>query len=174
MNQPSLKTERLLLREFCLEDSKEVRKLAGNVNVAKMTLNIPHPYESGMAEEWIVSHQKCWQERTRITYAVVKLNSNQLLGTVGFVEIEGTQGEIGYWIGEPYWGAGYCTEAVSELIRFSFESLGLERIVAEHLTLNPASGKVMLKAGMSHLETSETIDRYGKKASMEVYEIQNT
>ena len=69
---------------------------------------------------------------------------------------------------------GYCTEAARELIRFSFENLELDKIVAEHLTLNPASGKVMEKVGMRHLMTTQKIDRYGKNASVEVYEIQNT
>ena len=174
MAQPDLKTERLLLRRFRVDDASEVRKLAGNVNVSKMTLNIPYPYKPGMAEEWISSHHENWMARSRITYAIVKRDSNQLLGTISFVRIDGSEGELGYWIGEPYWGMGYCTEAVRELIRFSFENLGLDKIVAEHLTSNPASGKVMEKAGMRYAMTTQKIDRYGKKASMEVYEIRNT
>ena len=174
MIQPDLKTERLLLRRFRLNDASEVQKLAGNVNVSKMTLNIPYPYMPGMAEEWISSHQENWEAKARITYAIVKLDSNQLLGTISFVRIDGSQGELGYWIGEPYWGMDYCTEAARELIQFSFQNLGLDKIVAEHLTSNPASGKVMEKAGMSHVMTTHKIDRYGKKASMEVYEIRNT
>lgn len=174
MNQPNLKTERLLLRGFHLDDSSEVQNLAGNENVAKMTLNVPHPYEQGLAEEWISTHQENWNAKARITYAIVKIDSNKLLGTVGFVRLEGAVGEIGYWIGEPFWGRGYCTEAVIELIRFSFENLRLDKIVAEHLTSNPASGRVMLKAGMNHTLTKNSLDRHGKNVSMEVYEIQST
>jgi ribosomal-protein-alanine N-acetyltransferase len=171
MIQPDLKTERLLLRRFRLDDASEVQRLAGNRNVSKMTLNIPYPYKPGVAEEWISSHQANWDAKARITYAIVKLDSNQLLGTIGLVRIDGSEGELGYWIGEPYWGMGYCTEAARELIHFSFQNLGLEKIVAEHLTSNPASGKVMEKAGMDHVMTTQKFDRERKKANLEVYEI---
>lgn len=174
MIQPDLKTERLLLRRFRLDDASDVQKLAGNVNVSKMTLNIPYPYKPGMAEEWISSHQDNWESKACISYAIVKLDSDQLLGTMSFVRIDGSEGELGYWIGQPYWGMGYCTEAARELIRFSFQNLGLEKIVAEHLISNPASGKVMEKVGMHHVLTAQKLDRDGKMASMDVYEIRST
>ena len=90
------------------------------------------------------------------------------------MSIDGAQGELGYWIGESYWGMGYCTEAAKALIQFSFHTLGLKKIVAEHLTSNPASGKVMKKAGMRHVLTTQKVDRHGVNASMEMYEIQHT
>lgn len=172
--QPELRTKRLVLRRFQLEDSSEVQKLAGNFNVAKMTLNIPFPYKDGMAEEWISTHEENWNTKKSVIYAIVKADSNDLLGAVGLVEIDGLEGELGYWIGEPYWGMGYCTEAAKELIEFSFQNLGLEKIVAEHLTKNPASGRVMKKVYMQHVKTIKKINRFGNSASMEVYEIKNT
>ena len=174
MKQPDLKTERLLLRSFRPADAGVVKNLAGNYNVSKMTLNIPHPYQSRMAEEWIGSHQGSWDAKTRVAYAIVKLDTQQLLGAISLVRIDGKEGELGYWVGEPYWGMGYCTEATKELIKFSFQKLGLERIVAEHLTSNPASGRVMEKAGMRPVMTTLRLDRNGESASMEVYEIRNT
>ena len=53
MRQPELTTNRLLLRNFKLDDAPEIESLAGNYNVSKTTLNIPFPYLPGMAEEWI-------------------------------------------------------------------------------------------------------------------------
>ncbi|GJL82634.1 MAG: N-acetyltransferase [marine bacterium B5-7] len=174
MKQPDIKTKRLLLRSFCIDDANEVQKLAGNFNVSKTTLNIPYPYESGMAEEWISSHQEDWETKTRVAYAMVKLDSDQLLGAISLVGTEGSQGELGYWIGEPYWGMGYCTEAARKFIRFSFRVMGLNKIVAEHLASNPASGEVMKKVGLSHVMTTRKLDRYRKMVSVEIYEIQNT
>jgi [ribosomal protein S5]-alanine N-acetyltransferase len=57
--------------------------------------------------------------------------------------------EMGYWIGRPYWGRGYCTEAARELLRYGFENLGLARIFACHFKENEASGRVMRKLGMT-------------------------
>lgn len=173
MKQPDLKTERLLLRRFRPGDASEVQQLAGNINVSKMTLNIPYPYAPGLAEAWIGTHQEAWESRTRVAYAIVKLNSHQLLGTTGLVSIDGLQAKLGYWIGEPYWGMGYCTEATKALIQFAFQRIGLQSIAAEHLTSNPASGKVMEKAGMKHIATTQKIDRHGNIVGMEIYEIRS-
>jgi len=57
--------------------------------------------------------------------------------------------EAGYWIGVQYWGNGYCTEALKAIINYGFGTLQLNKIHAHHITTNPASGRVMLKCGMS-------------------------
>jgi len=59
-------------------------------------------------------------------------------------------GELGYWIGKPFWGRGYATEAAAAVLRFGFETLQLNRIHAAFMEHNPASGRVMEKIGMSH------------------------
>ncbi len=74
-----------------------------------------------------------------------------LIGAVGLrIDDEDQRAELGYWIGKPYWGQGYCTEAAGAVIRFGFEQLGLNRIFAHHFARNPASGRVMQKLGMAH------------------------
>ncbi len=55
---------------------------------------------------------------------------------------------LGYWIGRDYWGNGFCTEAATEVVAFGFTELGLHRIAAMHLCINPASGAVMRNPGM--------------------------
>jgi ribosomal-protein-alanine N-acetyltransferase len=57
-------------------------------------------------------------------------------------------GELGYWIGKPYWGRGYATEAAAAVLDFAFGPLALHRVEATHFTRNPASGRVMEKLGM--------------------------
>lgn len=173
MAQPILTTDRLILRSFNSNDAETVRKLAGNHNVAKQTLNIPHPYEQGVAEAWIETHHMNWEQKGLINCAVVSKNSNELLGTVNFVRNDEKSVELGYWMGEPYWGMGYCTEAVNELVRFAFEELDKNSVVARHLSTNPASGAVMLKAGLRYKKTEEQLGRYGQPVSLKVYEILN-
>ena len=85
--------------------------------------------------------------------------------------INRTRAELGYWVGEPYWGNGYCSEAACALIDFGFEQLELKQIIAEHLRNNPASGRVMRKAGMQHIGSARKPDRERRKTDMEIYEI---
>ena len=145
---PTLHTERLELRPFTLADAPRVRALAGEREVASTTLNIPHPYEEGMAEAWIRSHDPAWMRRERVTYAITT-EADGLVGAIslGLVLVH-RRAELGYWIGVPYWNRGYATEAARAVIGFGFDTLGLERIHATHLTRNPASGRVMQKVGM--------------------------
>ncbi len=173
MEQPVIETERLLLRPFHNEDAKDIQKLAGNRKVSETTLNIPYPYNDGMAVEWISNHAVSWKNRTGAIYAVTDKISKKLLGAVSLVAINGAEAELGYWIGEPYWGKGYCTEASKVLVRVAFSDMGIKRLTAEHLSSNPASGKVMIKIGMRHVNQTQKLDRNGHMALINIYEIKN-
>ncbi|MFH2037421.1 MAG: GNAT family N-acetyltransferase [Candidatus Zixiibacteriota bacterium] len=148
-DQPIIKTKRLLLRPFTLNDAKDVQRLAGMKEVAETTLNIPHPYEDGMAEEWISGHKKNLEEDKTITYAITSKDNTELIGAISLVlNLRHQNAEVGYWIGVPFWNNGYCTESLKAIIRYGFEELKLNRIHAHHYVRNEASGKVMQKAGM--------------------------
>ncbi len=163
---PVLKTRRLFLRPFSLSDSEDVRKLAGEREIADTTLNIPHPYEEGMAEKWISTHAAGFEENTSLTFAITCRKDGNLLGAVGLtVQRSHSRAELGYWIGKPYWGNGYCTEAARAVIAYGFTTLKLNRIFAMYMTRNPSSGRVMEKLGMK----SEGIMRQQYK-KRDVYE----
>ncbi len=125
-----------------------VQQLAGAREVADTTLNIPHPYDDSMAEQWIGGHAGEWERGERMVCAITAGGSG-LVGAIGLRLVSAhKRAELGYWIGVPYWNHGYATEAAQAVVAFGFQSLGLNRIHATHLTRNPASGKVMLKVGM--------------------------
>lgn len=149
-DQPVLETERLRLRVFEPGDAGRVHQLAGDERIAEMTAQIPHPYPDGLANEWIAEHGVEWGNGTGIIYAIVLKEEEAVIGAVSITHIRAGEGELGYWVGVPYWGRGYCTEAVRALICFSVESCGIERIYARHLARNPASGRVLCKAGLAH------------------------
>jgi [ribosomal protein S5]-alanine N-acetyltransferase len=147
--QPSLETERLLLRPFTLADAPAVQELASAIEVASTTLRVPHPYEEGMAEAWIRTHVPAYEASTEATYAILERSGGNLVGAAGLVfEPAHVQAELGYWIGKPFWGRGYATEAGRALLGFGFDRLGLNLIHAGHFTRNPASGRVLQKLGM--------------------------
>jgi len=149
---PTLETTRLVLRPFTLVDANRVQRLAGDAAIADTTLNIPHPYEDGMAEEWIESHPQQFAEGRAATFAVVLKGAGPglLVGAVGLeITPRFSRGEIGYWIGREYWGQGYCTEAARAVLRYAFEERGLHKVTGSHFARNPASGRVMEKIGMT-------------------------
>ena len=147
---PTLRTPRLVLRPFDASDAPTVQLLAGDERVASTTLNVPHPYEDGMAEAWIATHASGWASGKLLVLAITE-ESEGLTGAVSLhVSARHRRGELGYWVGVPYWNRGYATEASAALRDYGFEELGLERILGRHLTRNRASGRVMEKLGMTH------------------------
>jgi len=143
----TLRTARLTLRPFTLDDAPAVQRLCGAREVALNTLLIPHPYPAGAAENWISCHREDF-ETNRIHHFA--LDDGQLVGAMGLVMKDVGIAEIGYWIGVPFWNRGYATEAAREVLRYGFEECGLHRIFAGYFTRNAASGRVMQKAGMKY------------------------
>ena len=125
--QPTLETARLVLRPFRTADADEVQRLAGDRAVADTTLNVPHPYEDGMAEKWISNHRDWFERREQALFAITLRSDGTLIGTVGLrIHGEDQRAELGYWIGKPYWNQGFCTEAAGAIIGFGFEQLRAE------------------------------------------------
>lgn len=146
---PTIETERLILRPFQISDAARVKELAGAYEIYRPTLNIPHPYEDGVAERWIASHASRFYGGEGLDLAVTLKADGLLIGSIGLgASPKHQRAEIGYWIGVPYWGKGYCTEAAIEMIRYGFEVMHLHKITSSHMEWNTASGRVMQKAGM--------------------------
>ena len=145
--RPTLRTGRLVLRPFTLADAPDVQRLAGAYEVALNTLAIPHPYPDGLAEQWIARHQADWDEDKLVHVAI---DDGQLAGAMVLVLQSDRLAEIGYWIGVPFWGRGYASEAGREVMRYGFEELGLHRIFAGAFARNTASTRVLQKIGMTY------------------------
>ena len=148
---PTLETERLILRPFALDDAPVVRELAGAPEVAATTLTIPHPYPEGAAEAWIGRQPESAANGEFFTWAMVRRGDRALLGAIALgITPRHRRGELGYWLGVRYWNQGFTSEAARRVVAFGFEALALHRIEAAHYPRNPASGKVMRKAGLTY------------------------
>jgi ribosomal-protein-alanine N-acetyltransferase len=146
---PRIETGRFVLRLFEPSDAGRVRELAGDEAIADTTLNIPHPYEEGMAEEWISAGRIKFESGECVHFAVVLKSKLELIGAIGLIiDKEFNRGGLGYWIGREYWNQGYCTEAARAILEYGFDQLLLHKITASHFARNPSSGKVMCKIGM--------------------------
>lgn len=146
--QPALRTKRLTLRPFVHSDAPAVQQLAGAYEVALNTLSVPHPYPDGAAEAWIAAQRDAFERDELHNFAIVA--ERQLAGSIGLMMKGDAIAEIGYWIGVPFWGRGYASEAAAELVRYGFEACNLHRVFAGHYARNPASGRVLQKIGMQY------------------------
>ncbi len=148
--QPTLETPRLILRPFREEDIPEIVRLLQDPDIHRTTLNIPYPYGRAEARAWLKLQRQEFEQGRGHTFAIVRKEDDRLVGAIDIrPDQRHRKAEMGYWIGKPYWGRGYATEAARAILRYGFETLGMNRIYATHFAENPASGRVMQKIGMS-------------------------
>jgi len=139
-----LATTRLVLRRFERTDAEPMLPLIGDFAIADGTARIPHPYTLADAHAFLDMLEKHPDK----PIAAITLNG-AVIGAVGLdLEQAHDKGELGYWVGRPFWGQGYATEAARGMIVIGFKHLNLNKITAHHYTRNPASGRVLEKAGL--------------------------
>jgi len=146
--QPTLRTARLVLRPFVECDAAEIARIFAPWEMAAMTRTIPHPYSLADAQAFLVRVKDVWAAGTSAVFAVVHNQSGALVGSIGLtIDSIDLRAEVGYSVDVRSWGKGYASEAVVEIVRFSFEELGLRKVTAHYTPLNPASARVLEKAG---------------------------
>ncbi|QHW30572.1 GNAT family N-acetyltransferase [Paenibacillus rhizovicinus] len=174
--QSRFQTARLLLRPVELRDADDIQRLAGEYQVAKTTLSLPHPYPEGAAETWIHFRTDAARHGHGYTFAIINLATKALMGCISLdLTSEHQRAEIGYWLGSRFWENGYATEAAQQVVRFGFQQLRLNRIWGAVMTKNQASSAVLRKIGMTfegcfkqHVRKwshFEDIDYYGMTTS---------
>lgn len=148
---PTLQTPRLILRPYRLDEAAIVSQLANDKDIATNTENLPYPYEEYMAYNWISHHEDMFLRGDLLNLAVCLRKTNEVIGAIGFdLDLKNDNAELGYWLGRPFWGKGYATEAARRMLHYGFTELNFHRIHSCHLSLNPASGHVLQKIGMQH------------------------
>jgi RimJ/RimL family protein N-acetyltransferase len=136
-----LATERLVLRAPHAGEAAAIASLANDKRIAINTSRIPHPYGLDDAEQFIARAN----HRGGSAAFVIALGET-LIGACGVDQREDGP-EIGYWLGVPYWGSGYATEAIRALIDHAFDDLRCEVLTAGARVSNPASRRVLEKCG---------------------------
>jgi RimJ/RimL family protein N-acetyltransferase len=167
---PVLETERLKLRALRLEDAKAIAALANDRRIAENTARIPHPYRLADAEAFIASLNQGSE------LALLVTRGDEPIGACGLAGLDDNSVEVGYWIGAPFWGNGYATEALRAIIDHAFDELGLEALGGGARVTNPASRRVLEKCGFQWtgvglcriraLSSSVPIDRFRLERSI--------
>ena len=155
-------TDRLLLRSPVAADAGPIATLMENWNVAGWLVRVPFPYRVEHAAAWI---ERSNQERAAGVgwpYLIVRRDDDVLMGCMDIsIEGDARAGTLGYWLGEPFWGRGYATEAAKAVIDFAFDILKLAEVNASALPENERSMRVLEKAGMVHIgrQVEDTVER---------------
>ena len=146
---PRLETQRLLLRKVRRRDAADLFAYAQDPEVSRHVLWTAHQSLSD-SRAFLGELRRQYRRGCPATFGIEEKASGRLIGTIGFMSLnpEHRWAEIGYSLARSCWNRGLMTEALTEVLRFSFEELGLHRVEAVHETDNPASGRVMEKAGM--------------------------
>lgn len=140
---PEIRTERLVLRAPCRRDARAITRLINDRRIAENTARIPHPYGLADAHAFLAqSNRDPAQPSLLITLA-----DGTIVGGCGIHVLDGRDPEPGYWIGVPYWGRGYATEAARAMVDHAFTELGHERLSCRARVTNPASRRVLEKCG---------------------------
>ena len=134
------------LRTLQEEDIEPMARLANNRKIWKNLRDVfPYPYTKGSAERFVRIKQ---QEQLPFTFAIT--DHGAFAGVIGLepkTDIYRKGAEIGYWVGEPFWGRGIATQAVQHLTEYALKELCLIRLEAGVFSHNVASRKVLEKCG---------------------------
>ena len=166
------RTERLLLRPGWREDAPALAAAIADEGIVRNLATAPWPYSLADAETFLAREQTARAQSCLIFRRT--RGAPQLIGGVGFGPMPGSgEIELGYWIARAHWGLGYATEAALAMVANARDTLRLSKLKAGHFVDNPASGRVLAKAGFR--PTGEIVRRYSAgrcaEASCRVFEL---
>ena len=145
---PRLVTERLVLRPLSPADAPAMHALLQDPAVSRYTARIPYPYEPGMAEAF-VGGLGALADRT---FGIERRSDGAFLGCIGFEpEADSRIADCGYWLGRPYWGQGYASEALQAVLDHAFTAHGLALMKTSADRDNPASRRIQEKLGFAYV-----------------------
>ena len=134
------------IRSFVATDAESIAKYANN---RRISLNLrdrfPYPYTRADAEGFVAA---AGTQRPESDFAIA--SAREVIGGIGFhaqSDVHRLTAEVGYWLGEPYWGRGIATHALHAFTEWVFATTPLVRLYAHVFAWNPASARVLEKAG---------------------------
>lgn len=142
-----LVTQRLILAPARRSDASDIAHIADNARIAENLMRLPHPYREVDALDWI---ERASREDSESRLIIRRKKDGALIGAIGCQAIAEAPPELGYWVGEPFWGKGYATEAAQHLLDRLFAAGGIPVIAATCRVTNRASRRVLAKCGFQH------------------------
>lgn len=152
--QPEIETPRLVLRRPRLRDAPRIATLLNDYEVTKNLARVPYPYTMQMAFDWLIRQKREWSPQS-VTFAICE-KQDGLIGFCG-THREGHLPEIGYWLGQPYWGKGYMTEAARAVIDWYFRTSSADMLISGVFHFNAASLAIQKKLGFTQTRIGKRI-----------------
>ena len=141
--------DRLRLRVFRLAEASQLSELLIDFEVVRFAGEIPWPYDLSQAAGFIAQSHRHFAHGRDCVFAIERLADDALIGCIALhADAGGKVARLGYWLGQPYWGRGYATEAVGLALAFGFTERPFDRIEAEAHVGNTASWKALERAGL--------------------------
>lgn len=154
----TFETERLLLRPWQESDAENLYKYAKDPRVGPIA---GWPVHTSVEDSLRVIKEVLSADET---YAVVLKSSGEAVGSIGLmfgeksnIEIGENEAEIGYWIGVPYWGKGLIPEAMRELMKYAFNTLGADTLWCGYFDGNEKSKRAQEKCGFKYNHTNTDV-----------------
>ena len=142
---PRIETRRLALRAPDFGDAGRIAALANDLDVARMTTRLPHPYGRDDAESFLARMADLDHQRDAVF--AIDHEDEGIVGVIGLHPTGAVGPEIGYWLGRPYWGRGFATEAAVAVLGWAKSERRGRAVVSGHFDDNAASGRVLVKCG---------------------------
>ena len=172
INCEILTTDRLVLRQPHRDDAEDMAVLANNYEIAKNLARMPYPYFDADARDFLTELTN--DSKTNCTFAITKADNGRLIGVCGLHDSGGVHEHpyMGYWLGEPYWGQGYATEAARALIDLYFKTTSRDTMMASCMSNNEASRRVIEKCGGDFWKSEEVFSNtLGKNQKIDKFRI---
>lgn len=159
-----IETDRLTLRPLEFRDAADIHRHCQDEAIARNTARLPQHYTLQDAELFVLMTRAAHGKSPARTYAIADKTNDRLIGCCGIFQRygDGSDWEIGYWMGAAHRRRGYTSEAVTALCDAVFEDLGTPKITAGHFRDNPASGRVLEKLGFEYTGQSTRLFCMGR------------
>lgn len=157
-----LRTARLVLRPPGAADAPAIAALANDFGVAEMLAHVPHPYSLADAEDFLLV------AGSSVVFAVTRRMDGAVMGICGLRPTSRpAAADLGYWLGRPFWGRGYATEAAHAVVDLAFRLEGIDCVLAGCRAVNGRSRRVLEKCGFQFRGAGTFVSRAAGRVSNE-------
>ena len=142
---------RINLRPLVAADAVSIHKYARHREICRYTF-LPYPYSRRHADEWVITSSERNRSGLDFNMGIELPETGEVIGMISLNNIDhfNRHAELGYWLGKPFWGHGYVSEAIGLIVAHGFRQIKLKRIYARVMHPNKTSAHLLEKCGFTY------------------------